>query len=166
MDLSKNQIAVIDIDNTIANTWNSLYPKTISQSSRSEIKKIKKKDYSSELLKKVFDDYDLVFFLSARNFKLYHVTADWIQKNFNVKKFKLRLVPDVELKLIYLKKFTLNNKTILYVDDLSYNHENGEVKFYKKVIKRVRKNSNILYYGYDDIQKGLNSIIENYEINK
>jgi hypothetical protein len=41
---------------------------------------------------------------------------------------------------------------IVFTDDLSYNHENGDVKFYTEEIIKVN-NSEVSYVSYDDINK-------------
>jgi ribosome biogenesis SPOUT family RNA methylase Rps3 len=57
-------------------------------------------------------------------------------------------------KLFYLNSI-LQTHRVIYYDDLSYNHENGKVLFYEKMIEEIKK-MDIVYYDYDFIKK-LNS---------
>ena len=43
------------------------------------------------------------------------------------------------------------NKKILYIDDLSYNQENGKIKFYNYVLNEL-KILNIDYFGYNELK--------------
>ena len=59
----------------------------------------------------------------------------------------LFLVPTAEDKLPYLKKALHQTNKITYYDDLSYNHENGQVKFYNSLIDYIKKTP-INYIGF------------------
>ena len=78
------------------------------------------------------------------------VTYRWLKKNglsFNV--FNVILVPKAKDKLWFLSLFS-KNSNVVYFDDLSYNHENGQVLYYQEVIKNVNK-LKLNYYNYKDI---------------
>ena len=61
---------------------------------------------------------------------------------------RLILVKETNLKINILKSIISKNEKekIRLIDDLSYNHENGEVKFYEKVISFCKKNKHIIYF--------------------
>ena len=69
-----------------------------------------------------------------------------------IREIPLFLVPRAEDKLPYLNKALEYATRITYYDDLSYNHENGEVKFYSNVITELKK-LRITYIGYQEINK-------------
>ena len=45
----------------------------------------------------------------------------------------------IDLKFVFFKYLISSRKTII-IDDLSYNHENGEVFFYHNIINHLEKN--------------------------
>ena len=61
------------------------------------------------------------------------------------------------MKIGYWKKLSKQNKLVV-IDDLSYNHENNNIKFYKPEIDYLSNNNNIKYFGYHDVLTGLNKI--------
>ena len=40
-----------------------------------------------------------------------------------------------------------------YYDDMSYNHENYDIKYYRDEISDIKKLPNVLYHNYDEIKK-------------
>ena len=103
-----------------------------------------------------------IFFLSARDPRYWISTKFWLNDKFNITTFSLRLVPIVKMKIGYWKKLSKHNKLVV-IDDLSYNHENDNIKFYQSEIDYLINNNNIEYFGYHEIVTGLNKIILNYE---
>jgi hypothetical protein len=157
--IRENQtIVFIDIDNTIADTWPS----------------IKSKKYSNEIDRHknltVFDgmkDYiqsnfrggqHQVIYLTARHFNLIYVTKSWLVNNgFFYAKDCLILISKPTLKPSFIKLAIKKNLKVIYIDDLSYNHENGHVRFYENVIKEIEV-LNVSYIGYKEINKINNDI--------
>lgn len=90
-----------------------------------------------------------IFFLSARHYSLWIPTylSLIIRLGFFHPK-RLILVKETNLKINILKSIISKNEKekIRLIDDLSYNHENGEVKFYEKVISFCKKNKHIIYF--------------------
>jgi len=80
-----------------------------------------------------------IIYLSARNFKLFDTTLDWLKKHniFKPSENDLFLVNSSISKIEYLEFLIQNNESIVFIDDLSYNYENGEVKFYDKTEKII-----------------------------
>lgn len=137
-------IYVFDLDNTLADT----YPYINSTINHLEIPAHKG---MIEVLKDKIADNQLCIILSARNYKMISLTKKWLKINLGSKKdIPLFLVPRAEDKLPYLMFADKKFENVFYYDDLSYNHENGEIKLYQKVIESIEKTS-IHYYGYDKI---------------
>lgn len=147
-----NFFLVLDIDNTIADSWKDLenYKKNRNQ----YFKNLKPLKGTIEHLKKEYSTYPIIF-LSNRNIIDLKITKYWLKKTgFEIKKSLLILTNNPSDKLIYLKYLT-DNFDITYFDDLSYNQENGEILFYNVVINEVNK-MKINYFDYKYINK-LNS---------
>jgi hypothetical protein len=166
---------VVDIDNTIADSWRTQTPQYLAQF-RSESDRIMS-IAPFEAMQRLFEDIPprtRVIFLSARYYIRYFVTKTWLKKHgFWQADSALILVermhdkaPLLEgvLKNYFEKKTPpekksgqapqylndLNNYPITFFDDLSYNHEKGEVLFYKEVIEAVQKMP-IKYIGYEEL---------------
>ena len=137
-------IYIFDLDNTLADTYP--YLKT-----NIGYDKIPAHQGMINILKKKIVDNQFCIILSARDYRVKSVTRKWLEVNLELKKeIPLFLVPTAADKLSYLRFADKTFENTYYYDDLSYNHENGEVKFYHKVIETL-KNTSIHYYGYDEI---------------
>jgi hypothetical protein len=177
---------IIDIDNTIADTWRTMTPQYLAQY-RSEADRIMSIE-PFESMQKLFQDIPprtRLVFLSARYYIRYFVTKAWLKKHgFWQTDSVLVLVEQMTdktpllegiLKNYFEKKTppqyfddnapitndskidnmikanSLKNKhPIIYFDDLSYNHEKGEILYYEKVIDVVRQMP-IRYIDYDEL---------------
>jgi hypothetical protein len=170
---------VVDIDNTIADSWKKMTPQ-YKNDFRSQSDKMMDLDpfpSMQSLLKDIPPRTRLVF-LTARQYIRYFVTKRWLQKHgfwqadsviVLVEKMRDK-APLLEAVLKNFEKkgtpqyknnfdsfLSLNTSKpmtypIIYFDDLSYNHENGEVLFYENVIKAVQKMP-IRYIGYAELLK-------------
>lgn len=144
-----NKVIVLDIDNTLADTYVSLKRKE-KMSRRDRLLGLDKKKAVIDYINDSFTDYK-VFFLSARSNRDFWVTIKWLRSvGYKISFMNLVLVSRPKQKLRYLKILCKRNH-LIYVDDLSYNHENGQVKFYTDVIEEVL-HLNIKYIGYSDIE--------------
>jgi len=148
---------LVDIDNTLADTWPTLNNYWKSESERllnlnplqSVILHLLK-NYSTK-------EYQWVF-LSSRNYFTHLVTIKWLKKNnLPAGWMNVILVQCPSEKIDLINKYVKIN--IVYFDDLSFNHENGEMKFYEKEIELVKLNDYVEYHGYDEISR----IINKYE---
>lgn len=144
---SNSCYVVIDIDNTIADTWKVL----------NKLTDLKYYEFIPTLdgtIREIEEKYVGVprIFLSNRNILTYSATCNWLLKNqlIDYKKDLLILTSYPEQKLYYLKQLANKNAQIYYYDDLSYNHENGEVEYYSDVISEVKK-INVRYFDYSHI---------------
>lgn len=127
-----HNVYVIDIDNTL--TINGLGDQV---------------DHINPKPRKALIDYiianwyksEKVIFLSARNIRLYSSTKHWLREQGfqNVSLQNLFLVDTAKSKIEYLQLLVGNNIKVTFLDDLSYNHENGEVRYYDEVVSSVQK---------------------------
>ena len=145
----ENELVIFDLDNTLADTFPYLQ--------NQNLKELYSKVPIHIGMYKVFEECLLskknVIILSARSFKYHAITKKWIRMNLHeIREIPLFLVPRAEDKLPYLNKALEYATRITYYDDLSYNHENGEVKFYSNVITELKK-LRITYIGYQEINK-------------
>jgi hypothetical protein len=159
---------VVDIDNTIADSWRTQTPQYLAQF-RSESDRIMSIQ-PFESMQRLFQDIPprtRVIFLSARYYIRYFVTKKWLKKHgFWQSDSSLVLVERMRDKAPLLAdvvtKFEKNTPPqyfnyfdsypITFFDDLSYNHEKGEVLFYEEVIEAVKKMP-IKYIGYKELLK-------------
>ena len=145
-----DNLLILDIDNTLAHTFESLIHSK-GEGHKERLLSLGVREGTLAFIEDNFDHYNKVF-LTARSYRYYFITHKWLKSNsisFNI--FKLLMVPKASHKLWFLKLFNDCNN-IVYIDDLSYNHENGEVLYYDEVINEV-KQLNIDYYGFDSISK-------------
>lgn len=142
-----DSVCIFDIDNTIANTWpsfNKVYKNTNERLLSLEV--------FSPMIEKVHHYYKTghqVLFLTARSYRSFYITKKWLKKH-GIYKSNLIIVNNPMEKIELIKSL---NKSIIYYDDMSYNHENGEVKFYDECIREIDKMKNIKYYGYKEIRQ-------------
>ncbi len=154
--ISKSKTLVfIDIDNTIANTWPTI-KSTAFTSEKDRHKKLVAfdgmKKYINNNYKNNTNNY-IIFYLTARYFNLINITKNWLKENNFLSHKDNMIVVDKPLnKIFFLKYSVLKKYKTIYIDDLSFNHENGEVKFYSSVIDEVKK-MNVSYMGYSEINK-------------
>lgn len=122
---SFDKVFVIDIDNTltisnIGSPINHIDP----------LPRLNMINYVNELI----NDNQKVIYLSARDFRLYDTTKKWLEKHkiFNTKENQIFLVESSISKIVYLKVLCNKNQNVIFIDDLSYNYENGIVKIYEE----------------------------------
>lgn len=141
-------ILILDIDNTLAYTFESL----ISDKNKSNKERLATLTVKKNVITYIENKYPKhsKIFLSARSHRYYWLTFKWLKTNrLNFKLFKVLLVPKASNKLWFLRLFSKTSK-VVYFDDLSYNHEKGEVLYYQDVIEEVKR-MDIIYYEYKDI---------------
>lgn len=144
----KTKVLVLDIDNTLADTW----PYFSSSNSSSYYRDLPLLNGTKSFIDDNYNDYVRIF-LSHRPITKFHQTKTWLkEKGLYTKGTILILTRKPDDKIIYLKRLNPRKKKVVYIDDLSYNHENGDVKFYFSILLKLEK-LNITYYGYEFIQK-------------
>jgi hypothetical protein len=150
-------ILLLDIDNTLSDSW-----PTLNQKWNSETERLLKLKPIESVILYLFENYSTKdyqwVFLSSRNYFSHYVTINWLKKNNMPAGWKnVILVQSPMEKIVLINKYI--KRKIVYFDDLSYNHENGEIKFYKEEIELLKLNDNVEYHGYNEIKK----IINNHE---
>jgi len=148
-----SEIYIFDIDNTIANTWPSFLQEYETLEDRLSSLAIfyNMRNYIIELKNNGQD----ILFLTARPYSSYNLTFQWLESIGLIKDEDcLFLVSKPNEKIQLLK--SIKNKKIFFYDDMTYNHEKGEIKYYEKEIKKVNSLAHIKHF---DVEK-INKIIE------
>ena len=148
----KKKIIICDIDNTIADTWpylNKFHKKSL-KNFYIDLPAIKP---VIEYVLKDALDYDGIIFLSSRPIRSYKTTELWIRNNikYDINNILIILTKIPFKKLGYLDFLKSNNILLKVYDDLSYNHENGDVLFYDNVINSI-KDKKIKLVGYEKLK--------------
>ena len=144
---SDREIYVFDLDNTLYNTWPFL--KNINEDLYGKVPIF---EGMQNIVNNVSKDVRLVF-LTARKMKYYIATKNRLKFDFTESNYDLIMVNSAKDKIKYLEFFIAKSTHVVYYDDLSYNHENGEIKFYDETIQKVRE----LSLEYQDV-KAINKI--------
>tara|TARA_B100000131_G_scaffold273153_1_gene274463 strand:- start:93 stop:563 length:471 start_codon:yes stop_codon:yes gene_type:complete len=147
---NKPNIAFIDIDNTIADTSNFL-KRNGNLNSSIDYLNIDVLVGSRNFIKEKFKDTHKLIFLTHRKLSIKKVTRKWlIKNNFMENNSELFLVANPLDKIHYFKAALLSGCNISILDDLSYNHENDNIIFYKDVINFIKENK-LNYFDYSFI---------------
>jgi hypothetical protein len=147
-------IIFFDIDNTIADTWHSYnyYDPLVWSSEKERLISLAVFINMKKLCEELSRSHRIVF-LSARSYRTFFLTKKWLEMvGLPVSLSSIILVEHAEYKLNVLASFFKERDIFYYIDDLSYNHEHGNVKYYWDVIKKI-KNYNVNYLGADFIEK-------------
>jgi len=103
-----------------------------------------------EFVKKTKENFAVVY-LTARSYRLRDYTFEWLKNHeLILDKNILFMVSNSKAKIRFLRYAIEKNKKVIYYDDLTYNHENGIVKKYEKVISNVQK-LKLDYFNVDKI---------------
>jgi hypothetical protein len=140
----------LDIDNTIGNT----YP-TLTRQYQTETERLlsipvfpRMKKLLNCLLK---SPSRKVIFLTSRSYLTWNTTHQWLTQNgILAAKSDIIIVSSPAQKIDFINKILPRNKPVTVIDDLSYNHENGQVKFYDTEIQLISGLS-LRYIGYKTI---------------
>jgi hypothetical protein len=144
-------VTVLDIDNTLADTWPSFSRSWPSRAARLSslpvLPGVKSEIHDAGLRRD-----DLIVFLSHRSWRHWRVTRQWLRRHgFSVGVANLVLVAQAADKVKHLKRLTATGRRVTYWDDLSYAHEEGEARRYDAVIREVLT-LDLDYHGADEIE--------------
>lgn len=147
----KKSIYVFDLDNTLGNTFPTLINRNPNELER--LKNIQPFERMCRLAHSIANsDSRTVLVLTARQYTAQQVTEKWIENaGIGISPAHVFLVLSPMHKVWLLKVASLFCKRIVFIDDMSYNHENGEVKFYEKAIAALPRK--VKYIGYRQIKK-------------
>lgn len=121
---------IVDIDNTLTISELGKELNHLSPQPRKEM---------ISYVRDLAEEGHKVIFLSARDFRLFQATEKWLNSHMlPANDSSLFLVSSARAKLPYLELAINRNTKVIYIDDLTYNYENGEIKNYSAVIKEVQ----------------------------
>jgi hypothetical protein len=134
-------IVIFDIDNTISNTW----PNLGSNSYRESYSIAEPFMNVVRLIENLQKNKIPILYLSARSYHYYSLTKKWLKK-CKIYNGNLILVNKPVDKIAYISYF--NDKKVILFDDLSYNHENFQVKFHTDVLEYIKREKFIIHIDY------------------
>lgn len=142
-------IYIFDLDNTLGDTFPTLVNRNPNEIER--LKHIKPFARVCSLAKNIAHSPSrVVFVLTARQFSTRQVTIEWVkQAGILIPENQIFLVLSPMQKVWLLRVAIHFCKRITFIDDMSFNHEKGEVKYYQDAIKNVPKR--VRYIGYSTI---------------
>lgn len=150
---------IFDIDNTIGNTYPTLNQKFATDKER--ILSVAPFERMKNLVVALQQSKSRkVLFMTSRSYLQWILTCDWlIQNHIPASLFDVIIVNSPAEKIRLISSICPRQKKITYIDDHSWNHENGQVKFYEPD-KLAAENLPIRYIGYKTILR-FNSKIRN-----
>jgi hypothetical protein len=141
---NSKKILVLDIDNTLTYTWEYLH---LLSKNNLLFLELPLKNGTIKFVKSYSDDFRL--FLTARSWEYDKLTKQYLAKNNLLNPSNSSVIcMKPKHKVLLIRILTFLRYQIAYVDDLSYNHENGFIKFYSKEIEDLNK-LNIDYFNYN-----------------
>jgi FMN phosphatase YigB (HAD superfamily) len=146
----RKKVAIFDLDNTLFNTWPLRKKYTDDKTVYTNVEPFP--GVLNIISSKRTDGYKILF-ISARHYLYYPLTFKTIKKHLPSEIAKsLILVPTARDKVFFIERLIKKFEVIDFYDDLSYNHEHGEVKYYQEVIDKIQS-LNVAYYGVDFLNK-------------
>jgi hypothetical protein len=142
------RVYLVDLDNTLADTWPTLNLKFSHERDRLlAIKPFKAMRY---YVNNLFNEGNYVVIISYRSIINYNVSRTWLRQNKI--SYNLLVIVDDPTKKVELLEKIYKNYQIVFIDDLSYNHENGTIEVYYRILERI-KDLGINYIGKDRIDR-------------
>ena len=141
------KILIVDLDNTLFDTWPLLrLNKSVFISSPPIL------TGTLQFIESSLNVETKLIFLSHRPSFCYGYTLNILQSIDTFEKFDFQLyfVPKVAYKKMYFKFANSVFEEVCLIDDLTYNHEFGKVLYYNEIIEYVRR-LNIKYFDYEFI---------------
>ncbi len=146
----QSQLYVFDIDNTLADARNAVVDFSVEEGQRM-LNYRPLKGMINWIKTNINTNEGFSLFLSARNPVYINETHEWLLKQGLLSsQSAIILVISPSEKLNYLRFFLKRTKKILYVDDLSFNDEKGNLLFYNDLISKI-KNLPIEFKDYNFI---------------
>lgn len=145
----QSSVYLVDIDNTLANTWPSL---------KDYVYKNENHRYRSlpifmgmrDFIRSKAGQNVKVIFISARSYFSYRVTCRWLISN-GLSGDEVILVAKPDDKLEYISELLYRRINVVYIDDLSHSHELGMMQLYEELILDL-KQLPIQYLGVNEIE--------------
>ncbi len=157
------RIFLIDIDNTVANTWPSLLLKWSNEEGRLKSLAIFiKMKYLINILKK--SPNNRIIFLTARSYFSRRITYNWLSENGLINNQKNLIITRTAAdKIDIIKQLCkeCNSKKIYYIDDLAHKYETGKIEFFEKQISEVTRisetNKKFVFFNYKILNHHINA---------
>jgi len=145
---------ILDIDNTLADTWPELSRAgTVALSRPAFVLRLQMFPRARRLVRWLTRRGAHVVFVTSRSLRVYRSTRAWLIANgIRPAWHSLVLVDSPKEKLWYVKRVLASGRRCVYVDDLSYNHEHGDIRFYQDTIDSAIR-TGARYCGYEEIKK-------------
>jgi hypothetical protein len=144
----------VDLDNTLADTWPVLkrHRDLFSRKRTKERLAIPAFAGARNLLKRALHRQRLCFIVSARPYPTYFDTLSWLRQNeIVIPRARVILVSHPHQKLELVRMVLKRGFRVVVLDDLTYNHEHGEVLSYDGLIEDIRS-LGVRYYGAEFIR--------------
>jgi hypothetical protein len=143
-------ITVLDIDNTLADTW-----PTLTRAWEHERKRLRAIEALPHIQAVAHDEAiargDAILFISHRPWRYWRETYRWLRRHgFAATPANVVLVAKPADKLAYLR-CCAGAGEVVYWDDLSHSHELGRVMLYEELISAVRLIP-VEYRGWNEIR--------------
>jgi len=151
-------IFIFDIDNTIAHTYPSLSLSFPSEKHRHlSLEAFPNMQHLTRAIAN--SPTRALVFLTARSYKMYKPTLEWLGLNqFPASTSNVIIVPSAADKIKYVEMAVSKGRKVWMVDDMTFNHENGAVKFYENEIELLLKMP-LKYIGYKTIRRFQNKYL-------
>jgi hypothetical protein len=142
---SRNRIVIlVDIDNTIADSWHSLL---LKNQWRSECQRVADLAVFLGMRNLLIDLDELkevkIIYYTARSISSVRSTLNWLKGvGIFFSNSSLVVTRTPRTKILYLQWLFHRYKRIIYIDDLSHKHETGNTIFFVNEIETLRKLEN------------------------
>lgn len=145
------KLYIFDIDNTLADTWPCYYIPFPTYAQR--LLSLPAFMGMRKVIKQVQDAGYPYLFITARNRSAAPATISWLNSiGLQATADTVIIVSNAAQKITLIKKALQQQIGIEYYDDLSYNHENGEVKLYEAAIRQI-SGLPVVYYSKEKIDQ-------------
>lgn len=144
-------VTVLDIDNTLADSWPTLVTRITSERERlrglAPLPGMRSVAHDPAIARG-----DAVIYLSHRSLWFGPLTNRWLREaGFDASPLRVILVPSAAAKTAFLRRIADGSRQVDYWDDLSHGTERGATLLYADVIDLVRAMP-LDYHGIDDIR--------------
>jgi len=143
-------VTVLDIDNTLADSWPTLTAPVASERERlaglALLPGMRATAHDPAIA-----TGDVVVYLSHRPLWFAPLTLHWLRSaGYDASPLRVILVPSAAAKIGFLRRLADGSRQVDYWDDLSHGTERGTTELYAEVIDAVRSLP-VTYHGLDEI---------------
>lgn len=142
---TSSKVVIFDLDNTLMDTAKELRNGKTSYQAWKHAEPIQA---VLEKLQSYLNHGYKVVILSSRPFSKINVSKIWLLNN----KVNTDLIIHTSFTTVKEVFYFFSLSKLIVFDDLSYNSENGDTKFFSSQIRRLKSSKNIEYFGFSDIE--------------